>query len=120
MLHHLLPLSSEALVTAPTVAPVYGSTRFSWRPGHETNLLHFFSTAVFARIFLNEHSLASLMTPHVSLLFFLGPVLRHALLAVRQGKQLLKVAEWKEIVERKAHRGRLWDIFGGEQVWLKC
>ena len=27
---------------------------------------------------------------------------------VRQGKQPLEVAEWKEIVERKTHRGRLW------------
>ena len=35
--------------------------------------------------------------------------------AVRQGKQPLKLAEWKEIVERKAHRGRLWKIFGVEQ-----
>ena len=29
---------------------------------------------------------------------------------VKQGKQPLKVAEWQEIVERKAHSGRLWKI----------
>ena len=33
---------------------------------------------------------------------------------VQQGKQSLKSKEWREIVERKAHRGRLWKIFGSE------
>ena len=32
-----------------------------------------------------------------------------------KAKQFLKMAEWREIVERKAHRGRLWKIFGSEQ-----
>ena len=34
---------------------------------------------------------------------------------VQKGKQLLQVAEWKEVVERKAHRGRLWKTFGSQQ-----
>ena len=33
---------------------------------------------------------------------------------VQQGKQLLKLMEWRGVVERKAHRGRLWKIFGIE------
>ena len=32
----------------------------------------------------------------------------------QQGKQSLKSKEWREVVERKAHRGRLWKIFGSE------
>ena len=31
---------------------------------------------------------------------------------VQQGKQFLKVAEWREIVESKAHHGRLRTTFG--------
>ena len=34
---------------------------------------------------------------------------------VQQGKQLLKLMEWRGVVEREAHRGRLWKIFGIEQ-----
>ena len=34
---------------------------------------------------------------------------------VHQGKQPLKSKEWREVVERKAHRCRLWKIFGSEQ-----
>ena len=34
---------------------------------------------------------------------------------VQQGKQSLKSMEWSGVVERKAHRGRLWKIFGIEQ-----
>ena len=34
---------------------------------------------------------------------------------VQQGKQSLKSKEWREVAERKAHRGRLWKIFGSEQ-----
>ena len=34
---------------------------------------------------------------------------------VQQGKQTLKLCEWKEVVEKKAHRGRLWKLFGCEQ-----
>ena len=34
---------------------------------------------------------------------------------VQQGKQSLKSMEWSGVVERKAHRGRLWEIFGIEQ-----
>ena len=34
---------------------------------------------------------------------------------VQQGKQSLKSMEWRGVVERKAHRGRLWKIFGIEQ-----
>ena len=34
---------------------------------------------------------------------------------VQQGKQPLKSKEWREVVERKAHRCRLWKIFGSEQ-----
>ena len=33
---------------------------------------------------------------------------------VQQGKQLLKLMECRGVVERKAHRGRLWKIFGIE------
>ena len=33
----------------------------------------------------------------------------------RQGKQPVKVAEWRDNVERKAYRGRLWKVFGMEQ-----
>ena len=36
-------------------------------------------------------------------------------LLVRLGKKPLKVAEWTEIVERKAHRGWLWKFFVIEQ-----
>ena len=36
----------------------------------------------------------------------------------QQGKQSLKSKEWREVVERKAHRGRLWKIFGSEQFLL--
>ena len=34
---------------------------------------------------------------------------------VQQGKQSLKSKEWREVVEREAHRGRLWNIFGSDQ-----
>ena len=34
---------------------------------------------------------------------------------VQQGKQSLKSKDWREVVERQAHRGRLWKIFGSEQ-----
>ena len=34
---------------------------------------------------------------------------------VEQGKQSLKSKECREAVERKAHRGKLWKIFGSEQ-----
>ena len=33
---------------------------------------------------------------------------------VHQGKQPLKWKEWKEVVEKKAHRGWLWKIFGSD------
>ena len=33
---------------------------------------------------------------------------------VRQGKQPAKAAEWREIVERSAFRGKLWKVFGME------
>ena len=33
---------------------------------------------------------------------------------VQQGKQPLKSWEWMEVVEKKAHRGRPWNIFGSE------
>ena len=36
---------------------------------------------------------------------------------VQQGKQPLKVAEWREIIKRKAHRGRLWEI--GSELFLR-
>ena len=35
---------------------------------------------------------------------------------VQQGKQSLKSKEGRETVERKAHRGRLWKIFGSEEL----
>ena len=35
---------------------------------------------------------------------------------VQQGKQSLKSKDWREVVERQAHRGRLWKIFGSEQL----
>ena len=34
---------------------------------------------------------------------------------VQQGKQPLKLWQWKGVVEKKAHRGRLWKVFGSEQ-----
>ena len=34
---------------------------------------------------------------------------------VQQGKQSLKSKEWREVVARKAHRGRVWKVFGSEQ-----
>ena len=34
---------------------------------------------------------------------------------VQQGKQSLKSKEWKEVLVKKAHRGRLWKVFGSEQ-----
>ena len=34
---------------------------------------------------------------------------------VQQGKQPLKSKGWKEVVEKKAHRGRPWKVFGSEQ-----
>ena len=34
---------------------------------------------------------------------------------VQQGKQSLKSMEWREVAERKAHRGRLWKVFGSQQ-----
>ena len=34
---------------------------------------------------------------------------------VRQGKQPVKAAEWREIVGRKTFRCKLWKIFGTEQ-----
>ena len=43
---------------------------------------------------------------------------------VQPGKQPLKSQEWHEVVENKAHRGRLWKIFGSEQLlrgtWEYC
>ena len=33
----------------------------------------------------------------------------------QQGKQQLKLCEWNKVVEKKAHRGRLWKVFGSEQ-----
>ena len=33
---------------------------------------------------------------------------------VQQGNQSLKSKAWREFVERKPHRGRLWKIFGSE------
>ena len=33
---------------------------------------------------------------------------------VQQGNQPLKLWEWKEVVEKKAHRCRLWKVFGSE------
>ena len=48
----------------------------------------------------------------------------HSEKPVHQGKQPLKSKEWREVVERKAHRGRLWKIFGCEQflrgMWEYC
>ena len=35
---------------------------------------------------------------------------------MKQGKQSLKSKEWREVVERKAHHGRLWKTFGSEQL----
>ena len=34
---------------------------------------------------------------------------------VQQGRQPQKSKGWKEVMEKKAHRGRLWKIFGSEQ-----
>ena len=34
---------------------------------------------------------------------------------VQQGKQSLQSKEWRDVVERKAHRGRLWKVFGSGQ-----
>ena len=34
---------------------------------------------------------------------------------VQQGKQPLKLCEWKGVVEKKAHGGRLWKVLGSEQ-----
>ena len=34
---------------------------------------------------------------------------------VQQGKQPLKLWQWKGVVEKKAHRGRQWKVFGSEQ-----
>ena len=34
---------------------------------------------------------------------------------MQQGEQSLKSKEWREVVERKALRGRLWKIFGSHQ-----
>ena len=34
---------------------------------------------------------------------------------VQQGKQPQKSKQWKEVLEKKAHRGRLWKIFGSVQ-----
>ena len=34
---------------------------------------------------------------------------------VQHGKQSQKPKDWREVVVRKAHRGRLWKIFGSEQ-----
>ena len=34
---------------------------------------------------------------------------------VQQGKQTPKLWQWKGVVEMKAHRGRLWKVFGSEQ-----
>ena len=34
---------------------------------------------------------------------------------VEQGKRPLKPKEWKEVLEKEAHRGRLWKVFGSEQ-----
>ena len=35
--------------------------------------------------------------------------------SARQGKKPVKAAEWRDIVERKAYRGWLWEVFGMEQ-----
>ena len=37
---------------------------------------------------------------------------------VQQGKQSLKSKEWKEVLVKMAHRGRLWKVFGSEQFLL--
>ena len=42
-----------------------------------------------------------------------GP--RYSERPVQQGKRPLMVAEWREIVERKAHRGRSWNMSESEQ-----
>ena len=34
---------------------------------------------------------------------------------VQQGKPRLKLRQWKGIVEKKAHRGRIWNVIGNEQ-----
>ena len=34
---------------------------------------------------------------------------------VQQGKQPLKSEEWKEVVEKEAHRGSVWKVFGSGQ-----
>ena len=34
---------------------------------------------------------------------------------VQQGKPRLKLWQWKGAVEKKAHRGRIWKVMGGEQ-----
>ena len=40
---------------------------------------------------------------------------RHNERLARQGKQAVKAAEWRVIVERKAFRGKLWKVPGMEQ-----
>ena len=42
-------------------------------------------------------------------------MLCHNAKLVQQGKQPLKLWEWKEVVEKKAHRGRIWKVMGTEQ-----
>ena len=37
---------------------------------------------------------------------------------VQQVKQPLELWQWKEVLEKKAHRGRLWKVFGSEQFLL--
>ena len=32
----------------------------------------------------------------------------------QQGKQPLKLWQWTEVVEKKAHRGRIWNVMGNE------
>ena len=43
---------------------------------------------------------------------------------VQQGKQPLKSWEWKEVVEKKVHWSRPWEVFGNEQflrgMWENC
>ena len=40
----------------------------------------------------------------------------HKAKLVQQGKHPLKLWEWKEVLGKKAHRGRLWKVFGSEPL----
>ena len=35
---------------------------------------------------------------------------------VQQGKPRLKLWQWRGVVEKKAHRGRIWKVMGNEQL----